>query len=114
MHIIHLPLTESGQTDLLRYLRDKNGMYIAKPYQNIRNNPQNAKYWVLLNWVSNESGNDADYLHEMMKKQYLSKKKLVKIGKKRRYVTKIESTTRLSTKAFSEYFARVEQFFAEF
>lgn len=89
------------------------GEYEIKPYSPSRNNEQNDSYWALLTLVERESGNDKQYLHEMMKTKYLSHKKLVKLWWKRKYVTKTKSTTKLTRKQFSEYFTKVEQFFAE-
>ena len=49
----------------------------------------------------------------MMKKKFLSTKKLVKLGSKRNYVTKIGSTTKLNKKQFSEYYEKCDRFFSE-
>lgn len=96
---------------MLESLED--GEYIIKKYDPPRNLDQNALYWTLIWYVSQQSWNDTDYLHEMMKNKYLNKKKLVKLWKKRNFVSKIWSTTKLSRKSFSEFFQKVEQFFAE-
>lgn len=77
-----------------------------------RNLSQNALYWVLLSWVADQSGNDKDFLHEMMKKKFLAKKKLIKLWKRWNFAWKISSTSKLSKKDFSRYYEAVEGFFA--
>jgi hypothetical protein len=85
--------------------------YFISPFVPPRNISQNSLLWALYTLVERETWNDKEYLHEMMKKQYLSKKKLVKLWWKRKYVTKAWSSTKLNRKEFSEFFTNVEQFF---
>lgn len=89
------------------------GEYSIIKYSPSRNRDQNALYWVLLTWVEKETWNSVEYLHEMMKKKFLSKKKLVKIGNKRNFVSKVWSTTKLKKEQFSDYYRKVETFFLE-
>ena len=91
----------------------QDGSYEIRPYTKPRNLDQNALYHSHLGWIEKETGNDHAFLHEMMKKKFLSVKKLVKLGNKRNYVTKVGSTTKLSKKAFSEYYEKVDRFFCE-
>ena len=88
-------------------------VYIIKPYSPPRNVDQNALLFALYTLVEKETWNDKDYLHEMMKKKYLSHKRLVKLWGKRSYVTKIKSSSKLNRKEFSEFFSKVELFFSE-
>ena len=90
------------------------GEYIVQKYNPPRNLEQNKMYWALLTLVERETWNDKEYLHEMMKTQFLSSRKLVKLWKSRKYVKKVESTSKLKRKEFSEYFTKVEIFFSEF
>lgn len=89
-------------------------IYSCKVYIRSRTIDQNARYWAILNYISKETWNDSDYLHSLMKKKYLSKRKQVKIYGKKLWVFDIKSTTKLNTKQFSEYNEKVEQFFRDF
>lgn len=89
------------------------GEWMIQKYNPPRNIEQNRMYWGLLTLVERETGNDKEYLHEMMKTQFLSSRKLVKLWKSRKYVRKVESTSKLKRSDFSEYYTRVEIFFAE-
>lgn len=95
------------------YPTPPDGEYTINLYSPPRNLEQNELLWALYTLVEKETWNDKEYLHEMMKKQFLSKKKLVKLWWKRKYVVKIWSSTKLNRKQFSEFFSQVEKFFAE-
>lgn len=89
-------------------------VYIIKPYSPPRNLEQNALYWVLLWWVEQQTGNESEYLHEMMGKRYLAgRRKRVKVWKVLTYQQLVKSTTKLNKKEFSEYYQKVELFFLE-
>lgn len=85
---------------------------IAKPEVK-RSVMQNAIYWKWMEVVSDETGNHKDAIHALMKKRFLSKRKLVKIGWKRNYVNIEGSTKELSVKRFTKYLDDIYQFFAE-
>jgi len=72
---------------------------------------QNAIYWKWMEVVSDETGNHKDVIHALMKKNFLSKRKLVKIGWKRNYVNIEWSTKELSVKRFTKYLDDIYQFF---
>jgi len=74
---------------------------------------QNALYWKWMEVVSEETGNNKDVVHALMKKNFLSKRKLVKLGWKRNYVNIEWSTKELSVKRFTKYLDDIYQFFAE-
>lgn len=95
------------------YPKLEDGEYLASPFIPPRNVSQNALLWGLYTLVEKETWNDKDFLHEMMKKKFLSKKKMIKLNWKRHFVTKIESSTKLNRKEFSEFFTQVERFFNE-
>jgi len=99
---------------ILDYLKDKEWLFTCKEYKPKRTLEQNARYWAILNFISKETWNDDEYLHSLMKKQFLSKRKQVKIGKKKFWVMDTVSTTKLNTKQFSDYNEKVENFFREF
>lgn len=63
--------------------------------------------------VSEETGNNKDVVHALMKKRFLSKRKLVKLGWKRNYVNIEGSTKELSVKRFTKFLDDIYVFFAE-
>lgn len=87
--------------------------YMIQKYNPPRSYEQLKLYWALLTLVERETGNDKEYLHEMMKTKFLSSRKLVKLWKSRKYVRKVESTSKLKRNEFSDYYTKVEVFFAE-
>jgi len=68
----------------------------------------------MLAYVAKETGNSHDTLHDLMKKKFLTKRKLVKLGKKKIWSQKVGSTTKLTTKQFTEYNDKIENFFREY
>jgi hypothetical protein len=107
--------TYSGDSIRTALDRLSDGKYTTtiSTYSEPRNGQQNRLYHVLLNYVSAESGNEKDNLHEMMKMKFLSRRKRVKIGKKVKYVRMVQSTSQLSTLEFSKFYEQVEHFFVE-
>ena len=89
------------------------GEYSIKPYFPPRNIDQNQLYWALLTLVERESWNDKDDMHELMKLKYNRKRVKSNLWGKKTYKYIWGSTTDLNRKQFSEYFSKVEQFFAE-
>lgn len=87
--------------------------YLVSEYIPQRSYEQSKLYWALLTLVERETWNDREYLHELMKMQFLSHKKLVKLWKSRKYVRKVESTAKLKRSDFSTFFTKVEVYFAE-
>jgi hypothetical protein len=74
---------------------------------------QNCLYWKWMEVVSEETGNNKDVVHALMKKRFLSKRKLVKLGWKRNYVNIEGSTKELSVKRFTKFLDDIYVFFAE-
>lgn len=87
--------------------------YAIIEYDPPRNLGQNAILHAYLSYVANETGNSMEWLKELMKKKFASKRKLVQLWKKRNYVTIIESTSKMKKSRFSEFFRDVELFFTE-
>ena len=95
------------------YPTPPDGEYLLKEWVDPRNYEQLKKMWVLYTYVENESWNDKEALHDMMKKKFLSKRKLVKLWWKRTYAIHIGSTSKLNKKEMSEFYSNIERFFAE-
>lgn len=95
------------------YPSPPDGEYLLKEWIPPRNYEQLKLLWVLYTFVEKESWNEKTYLHEMMKKKFLSTKKMVKLGKSRNFVMKVGSTSKLNKKEMSEFYTKVENFFRE-
>jgi len=77
----------------------------VKPHVKSRSTSQNRLMWMWLNLISKETGNDPDDLHNLFKIKFLGTEE------KTLYGTKMEipkSTTKLSTKEFTNYLDRIE------
>lgn len=85
----------------------------ANPFVRNRSIEQNCLYWSWITIVASETWNSKDAIHALMKKRFLSKRKLVKIGWKRNYVNIEGSTKELSVKRFTKYLDDIYVFFAE-
>lgn len=88
--------------------------FIPKDENKIRSIRQNRLYRLWLGIIEKETGNDHNALHAMMKKKFLSKRKLVKLNGKRSYSNIEWSTTELSVKKFTEFLNKVYTFFSDF
>ena len=86
---------------------------IPRDENKIRSIRQNRLYRLWLGIIEKETWNDHNALHAMMKKKFLSKRKLVKLNGKRSYSNMEWSTTELSVKKFTEFLDKVHLFFSE-
>lgn len=77
---------------------------LKKPKRTIR---QNSYYWVYLSSIAEETGNDADDLHDLFKKLFIGTRMVEVMGE---MVEKKGSTTTLSRIDFGEYIAKIEEF----
>lgn len=66
----------------------------------IRTVSQNRLYWLYLTCIEDETGTDKDSLHDHFKNKFL---RVSEITLGNDTITKILSTTKLTTKQFSEY-----------
>lgn len=76
-----------------------------------RSDAQNRLYWLYLQLIEEETGNDRDALHEHFKREYL-KLPPQRITKPDGNVIEVQlhrSTTTLSKTAFSEYMQKIER-----
>ena len=89
------------------------GEYIVQKYNPPRNLEQNKMYWALLTLVEKETWNDKEYLAEMMKMEFLWKKKYIKLWWKRKLVKKPWSTKNLKRDEMAYYYSQVERFFGD-
>ncbi|QDQ25179.1 hypothetical protein FNU76_01730 [Chitinimonas arctica] len=78
---------------------------IVRPYRQHRSIGQNRRYWLLVNVIADDTGNDPQYLHEMLKLRFLGAVEVVVAGQS---FTVPKSTTTLNIQTFGEYMTRVE------
>ena len=64
---------------------------------------QNSLYWLHMAVISDETGNDVNYLHEIFKEQFLIPVIVDYFGTTK----EVRSTKRLTTKQFSEYMEKI-------
>lgn len=71
---------------------------------------QNAFYWAWLGKVQQETGNDAEEMHEYLKSKFLPRKLVQIRGKTATHdVEIVTSTTKLNKSDFTEYLMKCEQ-----
>jgi hypothetical protein len=78
---------------------------IVKRYRKKRSNKQNRYYWLCLNFIGNEIGEDPDELHDTFKAMFLTDR----TGK----IPIVRSTTKLNTMQFMEYMDKITRKMAE-
>lgn len=70
-----------------------------------RSIPQNRTYWMWINCISDETGNDQDALHELFKEKFLGMEVIDVLGE---WIGRPKSTAKLSTVDFSAYMEKVQ------
>lgn len=78
---------------------------IIKRYRKKRSVQQNRYYWLCLNFIGNEIGEDAEELHNTFKAMFLTDR----TGK----IPIVRSTTKLNTVQFTEYMDKIARKIAE-
>ena len=79
-----------------------------QPIKEYRTGSQNNYYWLYLDIISMETGNDASELHEFFKRTLLPAKKVRITGKKKIHEFEREtSTTELTKTEFGEYLDKI-------
>ena len=77
-----------------------------REHKDSRSIQQNKRYWALITELGSFLGYNTEEMHAMMAYKYLSYKNEL-LGDE---VVVVPSTTKLSIKAFNEYYNKVEQF----
>ncbi len=90
----------------------QNAWILPKPKKK-RTLAQNSLYRKWLDIIWKDTGNSTEVLHESMKMRFISKRKLVKLGKKRSYVNMKWSTTELNVEEFTDFLNKVYTFFSD-
>lgn len=82
---------------------EKEWQVTIERYKEWRSLEQNRYYWLIVGVIAQETGNDPDSVHEALKQKFLIPDEISFMGEKVLY----RSTTRLDTKAMSEYLDKV-------
>ncbi len=78
---------------------------IVRNRRKIRTLSQNSLYWVYLEIISQETGQDTESMHELFKKEFISAEKIEMFGKE---AEKRKTTTAMSPIEFSDYIKKIE------
>ena len=101
--------SEFNQARWREFLKENEDKWIRieKPKEN-RTLSQNNYYWLYLEVISRETGNEAEELHEFFKQKFLPRKMVIIQGKKTAHeVMIIKSTTKLSKVEFGDYLDKI-------
>jgi len=90
------------------------GFYEILVKKQKRTSRQNRLYWKQLHFLAHEVGENPENLHEFFKGKFLKRTKILNIDGNISGISTIKSTTKLTTKEFSEYLEEIEKFVAEF
>lgn len=102
-----LAFTEGNLIRWHSFLERNNGKTIKITYERpVRSNQQNRLYWVFMEVISRETGDDPVSLHQYFKRAFLPPKFIKAMGKEIKIPS---STTELNKSDFSEYIMRIEQ-----
>jgi len=97
----------NNEIRFFQYLRTIEGeawLSVGKK-RNTRSDSQNRYYWAYLGIISDENGDDPDYLHEVFKRRFIKPEFVTVLGKEYKLPG---STTKLSKQEFGEYITRIE------
>lgn len=78
---------------------------IVRPFKKKRTLEQNARYWKILEEISNQTGDSAKALHLYCREEFLGKHRYEVMGK---VIEEPISTTELNTAQFANYCNQVE------
>jgi hypothetical protein len=102
--------TDQERTEFIRRINQvelKGRVFTAefKLFRKKRSLKSNNLYWMWINCIHNETGNDADDLHEYFAKKYLPWITKEVLGEE---ISRRISTTQLDSKQFTEYLDRIK------
>ena len=98
-----------NSSEYMKYMKScKTWEYEIKEYKRTRSSDQNRYYWSLLWIVADEIWTDANDVHEKMRMKFLY---VNESGKQLAYC---KSTSKLTTKEFSDYIENIRLFMADF
>lgn len=114
MKIPDFHMTASNRSSLIRKVEQldcTNGSWTVsiRPYKAKRSNPQNSLYWSFLTQFGAYLGYTQDETHDLARFKFL--REAITVGDER--MPRLKSTTKLSTKEFSEYYEACVRWAAE-
>lgn len=95
------------QSEILfrQHLREHEGaVYEVNQRTHKRTASQNNLYWMYLGYIEDETGNNADYLHELFRRTLLPPKFITVMGKEIKIPM---STTELDSREFRDYMDKI-------
>ncbi len=95
---------------LFKLAQEKACKVEIKEYKPKRTNLQNRYYWAILNFISSETGNETEYLHEYFKNKYLPGWYQLVFNE----AIIINTTKSLNTKEFADYIEKISIFVSHF
>ena len=103
--------SEFNLARLRQWLKEHpNKLLKLEPLKEYRTGSQNNLYWLYIDIIANETGNDSIDLHLFFKSKLLPRKKIIIRGKKTAHEFEREtSTTELSKLEFGEYMDKISQ-----
>ena len=97
--------SEFNYKRFLQYLKENdNKHFMIEPLTRTRSLSQNNLYWMYLEIIERETGNNANDLHEYFRRVLLSPKTLKVMGKE---IKIARSTTELKKHEFSDYMDKI-------
>lgn len=95
---------------LNQYVKSLNNpiQIVVKKWSDTRSNQQNRYLWgVVYKIISDETGESSEKIHEIMTVKYLKKTRSIQTKKGEQQVEYVESSTKLNTVEFNEYFENI-------
>jgi len=100
--------------DKIETLEDGEYTIIIKKKKKIRSLPQNNYYWwVVIPILSEYTGYEPDFMHEILKSLFLTQTKIKNPFDKRKKIIQEESTKELDTKDFTIFIDKIRAKFHE-
>lgn len=92
---------------IISFIKSTKGKHrlIFEEWKENRSGQQNRYYWAYLNIISQETGDDANSLHEYFKRKHLAPKFISAMGKEIKIPA---STTKLTKEQFGKYIDLIE------
>lgn len=105
---INKPSDKDSVIAYIQKLPDQQFVVTVEKKKVTRTIPQNRLYWMWINCISKETGNEQNDLHEYFGNEWLPKIEVTLFNKE--VIVKPISTTKLTTVQFKEYLDKVQIF----
>jgi len=105
---IRQPSDKSKVLDYISKLPDKSYDITVNIHRQIRSVPQNKLYWLWVNAISSETGNEPEDLHKYFGEKWLPIQEVQTFNHQQ--ILKATSTTKLNTAEFTDYLNKIQTF----